>query len=65
MTIELAEEPITALPEYARIPIAFTVDRVLDVMAGPDGPGGFVCSERYLAVPYRKDYDAADGEGPL
>jgi hypothetical protein len=27
MTIEFSEEPMTALPEYARIPIAFTVDR--------------------------------------
>jgi hypothetical protein len=40
MTIELAEEPMTALPEYARVPIAFTVDRVLDVTSREDGPGG-------------------------
>ena len=65
MTIELAEEPITTLPEYARIPIGFTVDRVLDVTARVDGPGGFVFSERRLDVPYEKDYDALDGEGPL
>src|SRR5207244_10038066 len=66
MTIELAEEPITALTEYARIPIVFTVDRVLDVTARLDGPrGGFVFSERCLAVPYEKDYDAFYGEGPL
>jgi GNAT superfamily N-acetyltransferase len=65
MTIELAEEPITTLPEYARIPIRFTVDRVLDVTARVDGPGGFVFSERRLDVPYEKDYDALDGEGPL
>ena len=65
MTIELAEEPITSLPEYARIPIVFTVDRVLDVTARLDGPPGFVFSERCLAVPYEKDYDAFYGEGPL
>lgn len=65
MTIELAEEPMTALLEYARIPIVFTVDRVLDVTARVDGPGGFVFSERRLEVPYQKDYDAIEGEGPL
>ena len=53
------------LPEYARVPIAFTVDRVLDVTARLDDPGGFVFSERRLDVPYEKDYDAFDGEGPL
>jgi GNAT superfamily N-acetyltransferase len=65
MKVELAEEPTTVLPEYARIPIVFTVDRVLDVTARVDGPGGFVISERRLDVPYQKDYDALDGEGPL
>ena len=51
MTIELAEEPMTALPEYARIPIVFTVDRVLDVTSRVDGPGGFVLSERSARRP--------------
>lgn len=63
MTIEVAEEPLTALPEYARIPVVFTVERVLDVTARFDG--GFEFSERRLEVPYEKDYDAFDGEGPL
>src|SRR5712692_1979874 len=65
MTIELTQESMTALPEYARIPIVFTVDRVLDVTARLEGPGGFVFSERCLEVPYEKNYDAVDGEGPL
>ena len=65
MTIDIAEEPMTALPEYARIPIVFTVDRVLDVTNRVDGTGGFVLSERRLEVPYEKDYDAIAGEGPL
>jgi GNAT superfamily N-acetyltransferase len=30
-----------------------------------DGPGGFVLLERRLEIPYMKDYDAIDGEGPL
>ena len=65
MTIALTEEPMTALPEYARVPITFTVDRVLDVTTRSDGPGGFALSERRLEVPYEKDYDAIPGEGPL
>ena len=63
MTVEITEELMTALPEYARIPIVFTVDRVLDVTDRNDG--GFVLSERRLEVPYEKDYDALAGEGPL
>ena len=62
MTI-VTEEPIAALPDYARIPIRFTVDRVLDV-TNRDG-SGFALSERRLDVPYEKDYDAIAGEGPL
>ena len=65
MTIELAEEPITALPDYARVPIVFTVDRVLDVASRGDGSGGFEWSEPRLDLPYEKDYDAIAGEGPL
>ena len=65
MTIEITEEPITALPEYARVPIVFTVDCVLDVTNRDDGPRGFALSERRLEVPYEKDYDAIPGEGPL
>ena len=65
MTIEFTEEPMTALPEYARVPSVFTVDRVLDVTNRDDGRGGFTLSERRLDVPYEKDYDAIAGEGPL
>jgi GNAT superfamily N-acetyltransferase len=65
MTVVLTEEPMAALPEYARVPIIFTVDRVLDVTSRDDGRGGFALSERHLEVPYEKDYDAIAGEGPL
>ena len=65
MTIALNEEPMTALPEYARVPVILPVDRVLDVTTRDDGPGGFALSERRLEVPYEKDYDAIAGEGPL
>ncbi len=63
MTIDVAEEPMTALGEYAHLPIAFLVGQVLDVTARAEG--GFALSARRLEVPYVKDYDAIDGEGPL
>lgn len=56
---------MTVLAEYAGLPIAFTVDRVLDVTNRNDGSGRFDLSERRLDVPYTKDYDAIAGEGPL
>ena len=61
MSVDLVEEPMSALAAHARIPIAFDVDRVLDV---GETPRGFALTERILAVPFRKDYDAIDGEGP-
>jgi len=64
MNIEISEAPITAVVELARVPIAFQVDRVLDVADQDNGFGGVVLSERGLDVPYVKDYDAIDGEGP-
>ncbi len=54
---------MTALAEYARLPIAFRVDHVLGVTACTEG--GFDLSTRRLEIPYLKDYDAVDGEGPL
>jgi GNAT superfamily N-acetyltransferase len=64
MDIEISEEPMAALEEYARIPIAFEVGHVLDVAVRDNGFGGFALSERRLEVPYVKDYDAIQGEGP-
>jgi GNAT superfamily N-acetyltransferase len=65
MEIEIIEEPITVVAELAQIPIAFVVDRILDVTVREGGLGGFLLSERLLDQPYVKDYDAIDGEGPL
>lgn len=63
MNVRVSEEPISALAELARVPIAFTVDRVLDVAA--DAPlDRRALRERALAEPYLKDYDALAGEGP-
>jgi GNAT superfamily N-acetyltransferase len=64
MTIEFAEEPIAAIPEYARVPIIFTVDRVFGVANCDDDSGRFALSELRIDDPYEKDYDAVAGEGP-
>ncbi len=65
ITIEIAEQlPIDVL-EYARIPIAYEVRQILDVVATASGLGGPTLLERSLDSPYVKDYDAIAGEGPL
>jgi len=66
MRIEVSEESIAALAEYACIPIAFDVSRVFDVAARGPGRTGFVLSDRRSdSAAYVKDYDAMKGEGPL
>lgn len=62
MELQLREEPMTALAEYATVSIAFDVRRILEV--GQNGTGAFDLTERNLAVPYLKDYDAIDGQAP-
>src|SRR5689334_17770837 len=64
MTIEVSEEPASALHEYARVPIIFTVDRVFDVTNADEDPVAFTLSERRLEAPYEKNYDSTAGEGP-
>ena len=64
MSIEIVEEPASALAEYGRVSIAFEVRCVLDVSAPESGLGGLVLTERALDPPHLKDYDAIAGEGP-
>src|SRR5437867_1077410 len=64
MEMELREESMVALVEYAQISIAFQVDGVLLVSGEKDGLGGFVLAECKLSTPYVKDYDLIDGEQP-
>jgi GNAT superfamily N-acetyltransferase len=54
VTIAISQEPFTRLAEYARIPIAFRVERVLDIIS-PES-----LRERVIAAPYEKDYDVLD-----
>lgn len=66
MSLEIRQEAVTpgALGEHARISIAFTVDRVLEVTLADGGMGGMSLTETRVADPYVKDYDADEGEGP-
>jgi GNAT superfamily N-acetyltransferase len=63
--IEVVEQPTSALTEYARISIAFDVRYVLDVSAPANGLGELLLTERAVSVPYVKDYDTMEGEGPM
>ena len=58
MTIHVGEAAVGTLDEYARIPIAFAVTEVLDVV----GDGPFTLVSRPVAAPFVKDYDAANQE---
>lgn len=61
MSIEVIEEPVTALAEYAGIPTAFEVHEVFDVVAEVDS--GVRLVARRVPVSYVKDYDAI-GDSP-
>lgn len=64
MIVEISEQTLMALEEYASVPIAFEVSMVLDVAEQTKSSGEFMLTERRLDVPYVKDYDAIDGEQP-
>src|SRR5579863_9108754 len=55
--LRLSEEPFTLLEEYIRVPISFTVERVLDVSAGIDSINGGTFTEHTLEHPYEKNFD--------
>src|SRR5215210_4898507 len=61
MDVVIREEPMTALAEYARVPISFEVERVFEVTVRDDAHA--VLTERVLDVPYVKNYDDAEGTG--
>ena len=64
MDLEIREEPIGSLGEHAEIPIAYLVDKILEVSVSDGGLGGIILQERTVDAPYIKDYDAIKGEGP-
>ena len=62
MSIQVIQIDPGQLGRYARISIAFRIDRVLAVDNG--GLGGLRLVERPVEPAYDKDYDAVAGEGP-
>jgi hypothetical protein len=60
MSIEVIEESTATLEEYARVPIAFRVERQYRVECVRQGLGGLALIEEEV-VPYMKDYDAISG----
>ena len=66
MSLDFRKEALTptALSEHAAIPIAFVVDRVLEVRLLDGGLGGMSLTEIAVTDPYVKDYDAIEGAGP-
>jgi GNAT superfamily N-acetyltransferase len=62
--LRIGVEPVERLVEHATIPIAFLVERVLQVHVVDGGLGGFRFSEVPASPPWTKDYDAIRGEGP-
>ena len=67
MSIDLQEEALTlrALKEHAVIPIAFVVDRILEVTPVDGGLGGMSLTDTVVTDPYVKDYDAIEEAGPV
>ncbi|MBI5095955.1 MAG: GNAT family N-acetyltransferase [Candidatus Hydrogenedentes bacterium] len=62
--MRIVEEGIGVLSEYGAIPISFEVKTKLDVQVLNGGLGGVIFSEQTLTIPYVKDYDGLNGEGP-
>ena len=65
LDIQEAAVTVTTLEEYAAVPIAFVVDRVLHLTVAAGGLGGLSLTETAVTDPYVKDYDALGGAEPV
>jgi GNAT superfamily N-acetyltransferase len=63
--MEIREESLTFLEEYARISIAFEVSRILELSLRDGGIGGFELVDRPVAPASVRDYDAIPGNRPM
>jgi GNAT superfamily N-acetyltransferase len=63
LEIQISLEPVAKLAEYALVPIAFEVRSVVDVNTKGDA-GALVLCERPIGMPWIKDYDSIQDEGP-
>jgi streptothricin acetyltransferase len=64
MDCKIIEEPVSYLADYGLLPISFRVERMFEVTAIDSGLGGLTLTEREVDLPYVKDYDAIEGNGP-
>jgi len=62
--MEIREETLSFLKEYARISIAFEVSRILDLSLRNSGVSGFELLERPVTPTFVRDYDAIPGNHP-
>ncbi|MDK9698773.1 MAG: GNAT family N-acetyltransferase [bacterium] len=62
--IELREESLSQLSDYAKLSIRFTVASVLTLHQTDDQLSGFPLTETGIENPYEKDYDAIPGNHP-
>ena len=58
------EEPVAQLPLQAKIPVAFRVERYLDVTPSPGSRGVLLLKEQVARKPFDKDYDAIPNNDP-
>jgi GNAT superfamily N-acetyltransferase len=61
----IIQEPISALPEYGKISIAFTVSSRLRVETVANGLGGLHLIKERVEPSYRKNYDDDEDERPI
>lgn len=60
------QESLHLLARHAQISTGFLVDRVFELsLPGGSGLEGIALSEVTVERPWRKDYDAGDGNGPM
>ena len=64
MNIEIIQESVEVLSDYAKISIAFQIGSIFHVETVENGLGGVLLREEKVETPYYKDYDAHPGEGP-
>jgi len=64
MTVEIREEPSSALAEYARVPMAFEVSELFTLPALDVGLGGFPLVAERVGLPYVKDHDSDPDHHP-
>ena len=63
--VEIAEEGVGSLAEYARIPIAFEVRVVMGTRPSATSGATFVLDERQCSTTFVKDCDAIPNNAPL